>query len=72
MDDRSLQDDTILIVERPQEEDGGYPASVRGTFEVALRLLWYAWGRTDLRDDQERVEATSDGILREDTPRQKI
>jgi hypothetical protein len=66
LDEQSLKDDTLLLVEEPAEEDGGEAHSVRAVYEMAesQMLLWVA-GKTTISEAKERVqEETTDGILR--------
>lgn len=64
MDDRTLQDSTILIVEQPGEADGGASNSVRATFELASNLLVYLSGKSSAYEERELAETTEDGVLR--------
>jgi hypothetical protein len=66
LDEQSLKDGTLLLVEEPAEEDGGEAHSVRAVYEMAesQMLLWVA-GKTTISETKERVqEETTDGILR--------
>lgn len=65
MDQRSLEDDTILLVEAPLPGDGEL-AWVRAPFELAYaRLLTYAMGDSSARKDRIVAEGTPDGVFRE-------
>ena len=65
IDERSLRDGTLLLVEEPAEEDQGEAHSVRAVFEMAetQMLLWVA-GKTTIGEAKERARETEDGILR--------
>jgi hypothetical protein len=65
IDEQSLKDGTLLLVEEPAEEDGGEAHSVRAVFEMAetQMLLWVA-GKTTIGEAKERALGTEDGILR--------
>ncbi|PSK53874.1 GTP-binding protein rho4 [Elsinoe australis] len=64
MDERTLRDNTILIVEEPEEADGGASNSVRATFELASNLLLYLSGKSSAYEQRELAETTEDGVLR--------
>lgn len=62
-DERSLQDDTVLLVEADQES--GEVESVRASFELACcRLMQYFAADAGAGEDREQAERTADGILR--------
>ena len=64
MDQRSLEDDTLLLAQEPLEESGE-AQSVRAAFDIAnARLLVYFVGDISVLEDQERVQGTADGVLR--------
>lgn len=65
LDEQSLKDGTLLLVEDPEEEDGGEAHSVRAVYEMAetQMLLWVA-GKTTIGEAKERSQETEDGILR--------
>lgn len=65
LDEQSLKDGTLLLVEEPEEEDGGEAHSVRAVFDMAetQMLLWVA-GKTTIGEARERALETEDGILR--------
>jgi hypothetical protein len=64
MDQRSLEDDTLFLVQGPLEESGE-AESVRAAFDIANgRLLVYLVGDTDVLEDQERVQNMTDRVLR--------
>jgi len=65
LDEQSLRDGTLLLVEEPEEEDGGEAHSVRAVFEMAetQMALWVA-GKTTISEAKERAMQTEDGILR--------
>jgi len=65
LDEQSLRDGTLLLVEEPEEEDGGEAHSVRAVFEMAetQMALWVA-GKTTIIEAKERAMQTEDGILR--------
>ncbi|CAD0089627.1 unnamed protein product, partial [Aureobasidium mustum] len=65
LDERSLEDGTLLLVEEPEEEDGGEASSVRAMFEMCetQMLLWVA-GKNTVYEANERVKQTEDGVLR--------
>lgn len=61
-DERSLQDDTVLLVEG-DEESGIH--TVRAAFEVACcSLMNYFAACSSAQEDQEEAEKTADGVLR--------
>ena len=62
MDQRSLEDETVLLV----EADGGEVAFVRAPFDLAYaRLLTYAMGDGSASGDRMVAEKTPDGVFRE-------
>ena len=67
MDERSLRDDTVLLVNALDEEgQGGEVRSIRASFEVVhWRLLGYMDGEFySVEEDLEAVDRTEDGVLR--------
>lgn len=68
MDDRSLEDDTVLLVEAPALEDGSeeFKGEVRAAFEMAdVQLRLYSIGDCDVLEDQEKAQDSADGVLRD-------
>jgi hypothetical protein len=65
LDEQSLKDGTLLLVEEPEEEDEGEAYSVRAVYEMAetQMALWVA-GKTVVTEAKERAQNTKDGILR--------
>ena len=65
LDERSLKDGTMLLVEEPEEEDGGEKHSVRVTFEIAeLQMALWGSGKASVVDAREKAQQTDDGVLR--------
>ena len=65
MDDRSIEDDTVLLVSAPREDWQGEILSVRAAFEVAYhRFLGYDMGYMSIEEDQALAEEAHDGVLR--------
>ena len=65
MDERSLTDDTVLLVNAPGEGEGGEVQSVRVAFEIAhWKLSGYFMAMMDMGDDREVAEGMEDGVLR--------
>jgi hypothetical protein len=66
MDERSLVDDTVLLVGASEEGQEGDTRSVRVSFEIAhWRLLGYMDGEFySMDEDLEAVKKTEDGVLR--------
>ena len=63
MDDRSMEDDTVLIAEEPIDEESE-AESVRATFEVAsVALLCYRAGNFGVEDHREEAEREEDGVF---------
>ncbi|KAH0191224.1 hypothetical protein KCV03_g6354, partial [Aureobasidium melanogenum] len=67
LDQRSLEDNTLLLVEEPEEEDGGEAHSVRAVFQMCetQMALWTA-GKTTVTEAKERAQTTEDGVLQAD------
>ncbi|KAK6007471.1 hypothetical protein QM012_004285 [Aureobasidium pullulans] len=65
LDERSLEDGTLLLVEEPVEEDDGEAHSVRAVFEMSetQMSLWHG-GKNTVYEANERIKNTKDGILR--------
>lgn len=65
MDERSLMDDSVLLVNAPGEGEEGEVQSVRVTFEIAhWRLSGYSMAMMDMGEDRKVAEGTVDGVLR--------
>jgi hypothetical protein len=65
MDERSLTDDSVLLVNAPGEGEEGEVQSVRVTFEIAhWRLSGYSMAMMDMGEDRKVAEGTVDGMLR--------
>lgn len=65
MDERSLTDDTVLLVNAPAEGEDGEVQSVRVAFEIAhWRLSGYSMAMMDMGVDRAVAEAAEDGVLR--------
>lgn len=65
MDERSLTDETVLLVNAPGEGEEGEVQSVRVAFEIAhWRLSGYSMAMMDMSEDRAVVEGTADGVLR--------
>ena len=65
MDERSLADETVLLVIAPGEGDEEELKSVRAAFEIAHERLsvWFV-AEVDMDDDRAVAEGTADGVLR--------
>lgn len=64
LDERSLQDDTVFIVEVDEEEGA---RSARCEFKiVSSKLLQYHIGDADMEEDAEEAEEEGDGVIRID------
>lgn len=62
-DKRSLEDDTVLLVQGP-EEANAMSLSVRVASNIAYtRLMLYLVGDAEIEEDQQ-MAASSDGVLR--------
>lgn len=63
MDDRSLEDDTVLLVQAPvDKESSEFCGSVRVVFNLAnIKLLSYCIGDSGAVEDQEKLRATGSG-----------
>jgi hypothetical protein len=67
MDERSLEDDTVLLVNALDNEGReGEVRSIRASFEIVhWRLLGYMDGEFySMDEDLEAVKGTEDGVLR--------
>ena len=66
MDERSLTDDTVLLVNAPGEgEEEGDVQTIRVAFEIAhWRLSGYSMAMMDIGEDRKVAEAMEDGVLR--------
>ncbi|KAF2207644.1 hypothetical protein CERZMDRAFT_102130 [Cercospora zeae-maydis SCOH1-5] len=67
MDERSLEDDTVVLVQAPFMGEEGEIKSVRAEFQVAYsQLMTYemAYEGEDIEADQAAAQATEDGVLR--------
>lgn len=65
LDERSLEDGTLLLVEEPAEEDGGEAYSVRAVFEMCeTQMSLWVGGKNTVYEANERVRNTNDGVLR--------
>jgi hypothetical protein len=66
MDERSVRDDTVLLVNAPREGEEGEVQCIRVTFEIAdSRLSGYFMADIDMAEDRAVAERTEDGVLRE-------
>lgn len=64
MDERSTQDDTVLIVGEPPDDESE-PRSLRATFEVVQTALHcYRAGTSSVEENQDEAEAEEDGVYR--------
>jgi hypothetical protein len=65
MDERSLTDETVLLVNAPAEDDEGEVQCLRVSFEIAHeRLGVYFVAEADMSEDRVVAEGTEDGVLR--------
>jgi len=65
MDERSLGDDTVLLVNAPREGEEGEVQSIRVSFEIASwKLSGYEMAMMDMGEDGVVAERTEDGVLR--------
>lgn len=66
MDERSLTDDTVFLVDARDVDQGGEVRSIRASFEIVDgRLLGYMDGEFySIDEDLETIEGTQDGVLR--------
>ena len=65
MDERSLSDDTVLLVNAPGEGELGEVQSIRVAFEIThWRLSGYSMAMMDMAEDRAVAERTEDGVLR--------
>jgi hypothetical protein len=65
MDERSLTDDTVLLVNAPGEGEEGDVQTIRVAFEIAhWRLSGYSMAMMDIGEDRKVAEAMEDGVLR--------
>ncbi|PPJ50653.1 hypothetical protein CBER1_05265 [Cercospora berteroae] len=68
MDERTLQDETVLLVQAPFLGEEGEIKTVRAEFQVAYsQLMCYemAYESDNIEADQAAAQATEDGVLRE-------
>lgn len=69
LDERSLQDDTVVLVTIDEEESPEKPTSARCEFGLACaKLMQYFIGDADIEEDLEEAEEDGDGVLRESSP----
>jgi len=65
MDERSLTDDTVLLVNAPGEGEEGGVQSIRVVFEIAhWKLSGYFMAMMDMGEDRKVAERSEDGVLR--------
>lgn len=65
LDQRSLEDGTLLLVEEPEEEEGSEAHSVRAVFEMCeTQMALWIGGKNTVYEANERVKNTHDGVLR--------
>ena len=65
MDERSLTDNTVLLVNTPGEGEEGEVQSVRVAFEIAhWKLSGYLMAMMNMSEDRAVAEGTGDGVLR--------
>lgn len=65
MDERSLTDETVLLVNAPGEGEEGEVQVLRVSFELAHeRLGVYFVAEGDMGEDRVVAEGTVDGVLR--------
>ncbi|KAH0363921.1 hypothetical protein KCU65_g7101, partial [Aureobasidium melanogenum] len=65
LDQRSLEDGTLLLVEEPEEEEGAEACSVRAVFEMCeTQMALWMGGKNTVYEANERVKSTQDGVLR--------
>lgn len=65
MDERSLTDDTVLLVNASGEGEERDVQRVRVAFEVAhWKLSRYCMAMMDMGEDRAVAEGTEDGVLR--------
>lgn len=65
MDERSLSDDTVLLLNAPGEGELGEVQSIRVAFEIAhWRLSGYSMAMMDMAEDRAVAERTEDEVLR--------
>jgi hypothetical protein len=65
MDERSLTDGTVLLVNAPGEGEEGGVQSTRVVFEIAhWKLSGYFMAMMDMGEDREVAEGMGDGVLR--------
>jgi hypothetical protein len=65
MDERSLTDETVLLVNAPGEDEEGEVQTIRVAFEIAHeRLGVYFVAEADMSEDRVVAEGTADGVLR--------
>jgi hypothetical protein len=65
MDERSLTDETVLLVNAPGESEEGEVQTVRVAFEIAHeRLGVYFVAEANMSEDKVVAEGMEDGVLR--------
>jgi hypothetical protein len=65
MDERSLADDTVLLVNAPEESETGEVQCIRVAFEIASwKLSGYKMVMMNMAEDRVLAERTEDGVLR--------
>lgn len=67
MDERSLQDETVLLVQAPSDGEEGEVKTVRAEFQVAYSqlMVWeMAYEGQDVEADQATAGEAEDGVLR--------
>ncbi|KAG9689167.1 hypothetical protein KCU95_g6245, partial [Aureobasidium melanogenum] len=65
LDQRSLADGTLLLVEEPEEEESAEAYSVRAVFEMCeTQMALWIGGKNTVYEANERVKGTKDGVLR--------
>ena len=65
MDERSLTDDTVLLVNALGEGEEGEVQSIRVAFEIAhWRLSGYSMVMMNMGEDRAVAKGTEDGVLR--------
>lgn len=65
MDERSLTDETVLLVNAAAEDEEGEVQVLRVAFEIAHeRLGVYFVAEADMSEDRVVAEGTADGVLR--------
>jgi hypothetical protein len=65
MDEGSLTDETVLLVNAPGEGEEGEVQSIRVAFEIAhWKLSGYCMAMMDMGEDRKIAEGMEDGVLR--------